>query len=67
MSDRTTQIMANIAYEVSQIAADYAGLVSHLNELNPNLVSDSDVKVAKQRTHRLRSLVQTLQQQAKQG
>ncbi|MBW4471027.1 MAG: hypothetical protein KME45_11580 [Stenomitos rutilans HA7619-LM2] len=63
MSKITDQTITNLTYEVSQLAADYLALATRLNELNHNLVSDRDVKGAKQRLDRLRSLFKGLQQQ----
>jgi hypothetical protein len=65
MSQRHDQTLANLTYEVTQIATDQFVLCRRLNELNPDLAKDSDVQVAAQRVKRLRSMLTLLQKQAK--
>lgn len=66
MSDRVTQALTNLTYEVSAIAANQLAFYRRLNKLNPNLVSDSDLRVTEQRLERLQTMFKGLQQQAKQ-
>jgi hypothetical protein len=55
-SDRVEQELANLTYEVTQLAVDNLTFYKRLHELNSNLVSVSDVQVAEQRVRRLRTL-----------
>ncbi|MBW4475114.1 MAG: hypothetical protein KME45_32755 [Stenomitos rutilans HA7619-LM2] len=63
MSDRITQSLTNLTYEVTAIAVDHLAFCRRLHQLNPNLVSDSEVLAAEQRLHRLRAMFKGLQQQ----
>ncbi len=67
MSQRHDQTLANLTYEVTQIASDQFSLCRRLNELNTDLASDSDVQAAAQRVKRLRAMLTLLQKQAKEG
>lgn len=66
MSDRVSQALTNLTYEVTAIASDYLGFCRRLNKINPDLVSDNEVLTAEQRLNRLRTMFKGLQQQAKQ-
>jgi hypothetical protein len=61
-SDLTAQILANLTYEVAQLAASHSRFCERLNDLNPNLIGDKDVHAAKQSLVRLRAISKGLQQ-----
>ncbi|MBW4474074.1 MAG: hypothetical protein KME45_27420 [Stenomitos rutilans HA7619-LM2] len=66
MSDRTTQTLTNLTYEVTAIAAELYKFYQRLHQVAPNLVSASEVHDAEQRLNRLRTMFKGLQQRAKQ-
>ena len=55
-SDRVEQELANLTYEVTQLAVDNLTFYKRLHQLSADLVSASDVQVAEQRVRRLRTL-----------
>lgn len=66
MSDLVNQTLTNLTFEVTTIAASQLAFYRRLNKINPDLVSDSDVRATEQRLERLQTMLKGLQRQAKQ-
>jgi hypothetical protein len=60
MSDRTTQILENLADESLNASIQMRDFLIRLHQVAPNLVPDSDLVVSQQRVERLKAMLNSL-------